>query len=155
MTWCIASKAVAFWSVRPRGAAPPLRVDLRELGLLVSDEIDEALQTRGLLGVDPGEVEQAVSACLVFGEFRMVEAEVAAHFYVSRTVIRDVLGRLQERGLLRKTQSSRWIAGPLTAHALKERYDLRGILEPAALMRGGPGDRPERALRAFASGSRH
>ena len=73
-----------------------------------------------------------------FGEFRMIEAEVAAHFNVSRTVIRDVLGRLQERGLLRKTQSSRWIAGPLTAHALKECYDLRGILEPAALVAAAP-----------------
>ena len=117
----------------------PLRVDLRELGLVVSDEMDEALQTRGSGEWILEEVDQAVSSCLAFGEFRMVEAEVAAYFSVSRTVIRDVLGRLQERGLLRKTQSSRWIAGPLTAHALKECYDLRGILEPAALIAAAPG----------------
>ena len=120
-----------------RGALP-LRADLRELGLLVSDEMDEALQTRGSGEWILEELEQAVSSCLAFGEFRMVEAEVAAHFAVSRTVIRDVLGRLQERGLLRR-QSSRWIAGPLTAHALKDCYDLRGILEPPALVAAAPG----------------
>ncbi len=115
------------------GTTPPMRIDLRELGLVLSDDMDEALQTRGSGEWILDDLEQAVSSCLAFGEFRMIESEVAAHFHVSRTVIRDVLGRLQERGLLRKTQSSRWIAGPLTAHALKECYDLRGILEPAAL----------------------
>lgn len=116
----------------------PKRLDLRELGLVLSDDMDEALQARGSGEWILDDLEQAVSSCLAFGEFRMIESEVAAHFNVSRTVIRDVLGRLQERGLLRKTQSSRWIAGPLTAHALKECYDLRGILEPAALMAGAP-----------------
>jgi len=122
----------------PTKAMEPVRIDLRELGLIVSDEMDDALQTRGSWEWILDDLEQAVSSCLAFGEFRMIEAEVAAHFNVSRTVIRDVLGRLQERGLLRKTQSSRWIAGPLTAHALKECYDLRGILEPAALVAAAP-----------------
>ena len=131
--------------------AVPVRADLRELGLVVSDDLDEALQTRASWERIAADVEEAVSSCLAFGEFRMVEAEVAAHFNVSRTVIRDVLGRLQERGLLRKTQSSRWIAGPLTAHALKECYDLRGILEPAALLAAAPGigHAPLAALRAL------
>lgn len=119
--------------------AVPVRADLRELGLVVADDIDEALQARASWERIAAEVEEAVSSCLAFGEFRMVETEVAAHFNVSRTVIRDVFGRLQERGLLRKTQSSRWIAGPLTAHTLKECYDLRGILEPAALLAAAPG----------------
>ena len=30
-------------------------------------------------------------------------------------MVRDVLTRLRERGLVRKNQSSHWIAGPLTA----------------------------------------
>ncbi len=111
----------------------PVRADLRDLGLLVTDEVDEALQQRGAWERIAAEVEAAVSACLVFGQFRIVEAELAAHHGVSRTVIRDVLGRLQERGLLRKTQTSRWIAGPLTAQTIKDRYALRAILEPAAL----------------------
>ena len=123
--------------VGPQGSGlTPIRTDLRDLGLLVTDEVDEALQQRGAWERIAAEVEGAVSACLVFGEFRIVEAELAAHYGVSRTVIRDVLGRLQERGLLRKTQSSRWIAGPLTAQAIKDRYALRAILEPAALTAG-------------------
>jgi DNA-binding GntR family transcriptional regulator len=129
---------------RADSAAAPIRTDLRQLGLVVSDELDEALQARGSGEWIAADLEQAVSVCLVFGAFRMIEADVAAHYGVSRTVIRDVLGRLQERGLLRKTQSSRWIAGPLTAQALRECYEVRGILEPAALLAAAPGiDRGE------------
>jgi DNA-binding GntR family transcriptional regulator len=118
---------------RANSALQPLRLDLRELGLLVPDEVDEALQIRGSWERIATEVEIEVAACLVFGEFRIVEAELAEHYHCSRTIIRDVLGRLQERGLLRKTQNSRWIAGPLTAQTIKNRYALRMILEPAAL----------------------
>lgn len=114
-------------------AREPLRTDLRRLGLVVTDEMDEALQTRGSWERVAADLEAAVLSCLVFGEFRIVEAEAAQHFKVSRTVIRDALGRLQERGLLRKTRTSRWIAGPLTAHSLRDCYDLRRILEPAAI----------------------
>lgn len=117
----------------------PIRADLRDLGLLVEGEADEALQQRGAWERIAFEVEAAVSTCLIFGEFRIVEAELASHYGVSRTVIRDVLGRLQERGLLRKTQNSRWIAGPLTAQTIKDRYALRMILEPVALIAAGPG----------------
>ena len=121
----------------------PIAADLRDLGLLVTEEVDEALQQRGAWEWIAAEVEAAISACLVFGEFRIVEAELAAHHGVSRTMIRDVLGRLQERGLLRKTQTSRWIAGPLTAQTIKDRYALRAILEPAALAAAAGGlDRP-------------
>jgi DNA-binding GntR family transcriptional regulator len=117
---------------------PPLRTDLRELGLAVPDEVDLALQSRGGWERIALAVEDAVRSCLVFGEFRIVEAEAAQHFRVSRTIIRDVLGRLQARGLLRKNQSSHWVAGPLTAELIKERYQLRAILEPAALLAAAP-----------------
>lgn len=129
--------------VGPRGAVFPVRTDLRELGLVLSDEVDEALQLRGSWERIAAEAEAEIAACLAFGEFRIVEAEMAAHHAVSRTVVRDVLGRLQERGLVRKTQSSRWVAGPLTAQAIKDRYALRAILEPAALT--GAAERLDRA----------
>ena len=119
-------------------AAKPLRADLRQLGLRVPGEVDEALQSRGSWERIAIEVERNVAACLIFGEFRIVEAELAQHFHVSRTVVRDLLGRLHERGLLRKNQSSHWIAGPLTAQAIKERYELRRILEPPALAAAAP-----------------
>jgi DNA-binding GntR family transcriptional regulator len=121
-----------------RGEPRPLRADIRELGLAVPDEVDLALQSRGSWERIALAVEAAVMSCLVFGEFRIVEAEAAQHFRVSRTIIRDVLGRLQARGLLRKNQSSHWVAGPLTAELIKERYQLRAILEPAALLASAP-----------------
>ena len=116
----------------------PIRADLRRLGLAVPGEVDEALQSRGAWERIVLEVERNVAACLIFGEFRIVEAELAEHFHVSRTVVRDLLSRLHERGLLRRNQSSHWIAGPLTSGTIKERYALRRILEPPALAAAAP-----------------
>jgi DNA-binding GntR family transcriptional regulator len=129
------------------GEPRPLRTDIRELGLAVPDEVDLALQSRGSWERIALAVEAAVMSCLVFGEFRIVEAEAAQHFRVSRTIIRDVLGRLQARGLLRKNQSSHWVAGPLTAELIKERYQLRAILEPAALLASAPHNDRQAMLR--------
>ncbi len=111
----------------------PDRTDIRELGLEIPGEADEALQSRGSWERIYLTVEEQVASCLIFGEYRIIEAEISSHFHVSRTVVRDVLGRLQERGLVRKSQSSRWLAGPLTAESIKEHYELRQLLEPAAL----------------------
>ena len=114
-------------------AVPPLRQDIRKLGLTISIEIDEALQNRGLWERVYDEVESAVAASLIFGEFRIIESELAAYFGVSRTVVRDVLNRLHERDLIAKNQSSHWVAGPLTAQSVRERFQVRQILEPEAL----------------------
>jgi DNA-binding GntR family transcriptional regulator len=116
----------------------PDRSDIRELGLDIPDDADEALQSRGSWERIYLTVEEQVAACLIFGEYRIIEAEISSHFHVSRTVVRDVLGRLQERGLVRKSQSSRWLAGPLTAESIKEHYELRQLLEPAALRAAAP-----------------
>ena len=67
-----------------------------------------------------------------------METELADYLGVSRTVVRDVLSRLQERGLIRKNASSHWIAGPLTARTLREKFELRAIVEPAALRLAAP-----------------
>src|ERR1700712_2221148 len=64
----------------PRSPAEPIRIDLRQLGLVVSDDVDEALHARGSGEWIAADLERAVSACLAFGEFRMVEADVAAHY---------------------------------------------------------------------------
>ena len=116
----------------------PDRRDIRELGLSISNEIDVALQNRGLWELVYDEVEAAVAACLIFGEFRIIEAELGAYYGVSRTVVRDVLSRLHERGLVAKNQSSHWIAGPLTAQSVRERFQVRQLLEPEALKLAAP-----------------
>jgi DNA-binding GntR family transcriptional regulator len=111
----------------------PVRHDIGELGLRIPNEIDAALQNRGLWEVVYEEVESAVAACLIFGEFRIIESELGDYYGVSRTVVRDVLGRLHERGIIAKTSSSHWIVGPLTAESVRERFQVRRLLEPEAL----------------------
>lgn len=116
----------------------PIRRDIRELDLLIPQEVDEALQTRGTWRHVYDEIEEEVASCQIFGEFRIVETELADYLGVSRTVVRDVLARLQERGLIRKSPASHWIAGPLTARTVREKFELRGIVEPAALRLAAP-----------------
>jgi DNA-binding GntR family transcriptional regulator len=116
----------------------PLRRDISEFNLEVPQQVDDALQTRGTWKHFYDEVEEQVASCQVFGEFRIVEIELSDYLGVSRTVVRDVLSRLQERGLIRKNASSHWVAGPLTARTLREKFELRAIVEPAALRLAAP-----------------
>jgi DNA-binding GntR family transcriptional regulator len=131
---------------RPGERVEPRRRDLREIGLRIPKTIDDAMQSRASWERIYETVESDVAACLVFGRYRLIETELAAHFNVSRTVVRDVLGRLEERGLVEKNQSSHWIAGPLTAQSIREHFALRRILEPQALVSAAPQlDRPRLA----------
>jgi DNA-binding GntR family transcriptional regulator len=122
----------------PDSQIAPLRADIEALGLMVPQAIDAALQSRAAWERIYDIVEADVAACVVFGRFRIIEIELAEHFDVSRTVVRDVLSRLQERGLVDKNQSSHWIAGPLTAKSIKDHFALRRILEPPALKTAAP-----------------
>jgi DNA-binding GntR family transcriptional regulator len=112
----------------------PVRRPIDEFQLDVPDRDRSALAVRGTWMRVYDQVEADVAACQVFGEFRLIETELADFLGVSRTVARDVLSRLNERGLIRKGASSHWLAGPLTARVLREKYQLRSIVEPAALM---------------------
>ncbi len=111
----------------------PVRRNIEEFQLDISDQSKSALELRGTWMRVYDQVEDDVAACQVFGEFRLIETELADFLGVSRTVARDVLSRLNERGLIRKGASSHWLAGPLTARILREKYELRAIMEPAAL----------------------
>ena len=115
----------------------PVRRDIGKLGLRIPNEINAALQNRGLWEVVYEEVESAVTACLIFGEFRIIESELGDYYGVSRTVVRDVLGRLHERGIIAKTSSSHWIVSALTAESVRERFQVRRLLEPEALRLAG------------------
>lgn len=127
----------------------PVRADLAKLNWTIEDAARDA----------PGRVnwkrvhdrlEGDISSTLVFGRYRLVENDLADHFAVSRTVIRDVLGRLQERGLVSKSSTSRWFTVPLTARSVRNKYELRVILEVASLRSAAPYvDRP--ALRALST----
>ncbi|WP_244616277.1 GntR family transcriptional regulator [Rhizobium sp. RU20A] len=123
--------------VGPPGAGiEPDRTDIKSLGLTIPEHADEALQSRSSWERIYNTVERDVAGCVVFGQYRIIEIELANHFKVSRTIVRDILTRLRERGLVRKNQSSHWIAGPLTAQTIKEHFVLRRMLEPQALQTG-------------------
>jgi DNA-binding GntR family transcriptional regulator len=122
-----------------RRGAPPLRLDLAEAGLNLDGGVDEhELQGRAAWERIYSDAEREVGMALPFGRFHVNEARMAEHFDVSRTVIRDVLSRMQERGLVEKSPRSHWVAGPLTASAIREFYQIRGMLEPPALMQAVP-----------------
>jgi DNA-binding GntR family transcriptional regulator len=84
------------------------------------------------------EAEAQIAARIALGSWRVTETELARVHGVSRTVARDVLARLEQRGLVRKDQNSRWIAPGLTPDYVDELYEMRRVLEPVALVKAAP-----------------
>jgi DNA-binding GntR family transcriptional regulator len=89
-----------------------------------------------------GEIENAIASHIPFGTFQVPETALAREFNVSRTVARDVLARLQSRGLV-EMGSGRWTAAALTPRRMDELYRLRGLLEPEALKEAQPNLPPD------------
>lgn len=98
-----------------------------------------------------GDVETTLVARMSFGSWRIVEAELADHYGVSRTVAREVLGRLQQRGIVKKDQRSRWYVPGLGRDYMADLYDMRRALEPEALINAAPRLPPGLAQSALAS----
>jgi DNA-binding GntR family transcriptional regulator len=82
--------------------------------------------------------EASIAQALPFGLYRVNEQAAADHFNVSRTIIRELLSRFQDRGLLRKDLRSHWVVGPLTAQDVAHYFAIRAKLEPLALMESAP-----------------
>lgn len=78
-------------------------------------------------------VERDVVHLSVFERFRLNELELARHFGVGRMVARDVLLRLESLGLTEKDERLRWMVTPLDARRIQHLYELRWLVEPAAL----------------------
>ena len=117
--------------------AIPNRVNLLTLDLRVSGEI-QAYAQRATWQKIYQEVAESVAACTPFGAYQLSESAMCAHFEVSRTVVRDVLARLNHDGLVEKDRWSHWTVGPLTARDVQEHYEMRLLLEPAALRLSAP-----------------
>jgi DNA-binding GntR family transcriptional regulator len=79
------------------------------------------------------EIETSIVARTAFASWHVVEAEIAKHYRVSRTVVRDVVARLNQRGIIRKDERSHWYAPALTPDHVTELYEMRWTLEPLAL----------------------
>ena len=121
----------------PRDTSKPNRVNLLTLGLDVSGEIQDYAQRAAWQKIY-GEVAESVLECTPFGTYQLSESAMCAHFEVSRTVVRDVLARMNHDGLIEKDRWSHWTAGPLTARDVNEHYEMRRLLEPPALRRSAP-----------------
>jgi DNA-binding GntR family transcriptional regulator len=78
------------------------------------------------------QVEDAITARISFGSWQVPETALARRFGVSRTVARDVLARLQGKGLV-QMDGGRWVAPGLSPRRVDELYRLRALLEPEAL----------------------
>ena len=83
-------------------------------------------------------LEKNLMLALPFGLHRINEKAAADHFDVSRTVIRELFSRYQDRGLIRKDRSNHWTIGPLTARDVSHFFAIRGRLEPLALTDSAP-----------------
>lgn len=97
------------------------------------------------------EVETELVARMSFGSWRVVESDLAKHFGVSRTVAREVLGRLQQRGVVKKDRRAHWFVPELGPDYVGDLYEMRWTLEPAALMNAAPYLPPDIVSRSLAN----
>lgn len=84
------------------------------------------------------EIENEIVSRTSLASWRINEAALAKHYGVSRTVARDVVARLQQRGIVQKDDKGRWHAPALTPNYINELYELRWVLEPLALEKAYP-----------------
>ena len=87
--------------------ADPKREDLRGIELDLST-LDSSVGKPSWLRVYD-DVARHVIRGPIFGRYRIYEAQTAEEYGVSRAIVRDVLGRLQECGLIKKSRTSHWM----------------------------------------------
>lgn len=79
------------------------------------------------------EIETEIVSRTSLASWRINEVSLGKYYGVSRTVARDVISRLHQRGIIRKDDKNRWFAPALSEQHINELYELRWILEPIAL----------------------
>jgi DNA-binding GntR family transcriptional regulator len=80
------------------------------------------------------ELERELCTRVLFGSVRITEEGLAQHFDVSRTVARGVMARMHSVGQLSKDRNGHWIAEQVTRERIGHLFEIRRLLEPAALM---------------------
>jgi DNA-binding GntR family transcriptional regulator len=87
--------------------------------------------------------ENTVILRAVFGSFRINELALARHYNVGRTVAGDILNHAAKNGIVVRDDKSRWWINPLDEERFRDLYEVRLLLEPAALktaMQNIPGE---------------
>lgn len=113
--------------------ARPVRTAMAETDAVLPRHIAERLRFRNQRERLYPEMEKEVAAALSFGEFTLTEQDVAGYYGVSRTVVRELLSRLNRVGLIEQQRNGRWCAGRLTPEKIRHHYEMRILLEPVAL----------------------
>jgi DNA-binding GntR family transcriptional regulator len=80
------------------------------------------------------DTERTIVALTAYSSWRVLEPRLAEYYNVSRTVAREVLARLQQRGVVKRSGTARWHAPSLTPEYVGQLYEMRWLLEPAALV---------------------
>jgi DNA-binding GntR family transcriptional regulator len=80
--------------------------------------------------------EMIVDGRLTAGE-RINEVQLAASLGVSRTPLREALGRLAAEDALKSSPRIGWFVRPLTIEEFEQIYPIRAILDPEALRLAG------------------
>lgn len=84
------------------------------------------------------DLERELATQRLFRSVRVTEDRLSLHFSVSRTVVREALAQLAANGLLAKDRKGHWYADRVTPATLHSMYELRWLLEPAALLDSAP-----------------
>jgi DNA-binding GntR family transcriptional regulator len=121
----LAGQGYAINPPRPGRAMPPLAA-IPDEGQIVPTASWEAIYR---------DVEMAIVSRTSVASWRIIEAEIARFHGVSRTVAREVVARLNQRGLIKRDDRARWYAPALTSDYILELYEMRWTLEPVALTR--------------------
>jgi DNA-binding GntR family transcriptional regulator len=135
----------------------PVHVDLSRAGLRVPEGLARSLSQRTLRGRLYSDIERDIASYLMLGAFQVNETELAQYYGVSRTVAHEILLRLERAGIIEQRRNGRWYLLQLDATRIREHYEIRRLLEPAALEAVAPaldaaqlGRKRERLLRARA-----
>lgn len=115
------------------GRADRQRVALTPNLLGLDEESAELQKIWGWQRIYDG-IERELVFRSALGRFRVNELELARYCEVGRTVAHDVLVQAQSIGLVAKDERSRWYVVPLDEKRICDLYDLRELLEPAALV---------------------
>ena len=113
--------------------ARPVHLDLSRAGLRVPEPLARSLSQRTLRGRLYSDIERDIAAHLMLGAFQVNETELAQYYGVSRTVAHEVLLRLERAGIIEQRRNGRWYLLQLDATRIREHYEIRRLLEPAAL----------------------
>jgi DNA-binding GntR family transcriptional regulator len=112
---------------------------LRHMPLLeLSPEAIEIVRGRASWEKIWDRVESDLVGCMPFGRFKINELAMAEHYGVSRAVTRDLLARLEARGLVEKAGRSQCFLPELTPELMSDLYEVRRLLEPTALLNAAP-----------------